>query len=73
MLIFKQRNRGRVRDLVAVQIKQVERALTGEQFYLREFERHSLIVATAEARDDRPQPVRLNDDAEFDYEGEDNV
>lgn len=55
------------------QIRQAELTASGEQFYLAEFERASLIVATAEARDDRPPPLSLNDEAEYDYEGEDDA
>jgi len=58
---------------LTTRIRQAELTATGEQFYLAEFERHSLIVATAEARDERPPPTPLNDDAEHDYEGDDNA
>ena len=45
---------------------------TGEQFYLEEWQRYGLLRALEVRIDDRPPPLRLNDDGEYDYEGEDN-
>ncbi len=45
---------------------------TGEQFYLEEWSRYSLLRALEVRIDDRPPPLHVNDDGEYDYEGEDD-